>query len=404
MKGKHLLMMICVIVSFLACSGDDEQKKTETITPSTISTDTPEKTVVFSEIITGGKIVKGTDNATVSEKGVCWGTSEKPSISDNILVSSSSSNDFSTTIVGLAADTKYYIRAYFIANSKTVYGDEQEITTDKPSSPVAFLPNPGDNNEWVLQAKFSNEFDYEGKTSEFTDNWQDRFFNGWTGARPTYYSSTQSTITGGELVYRATIDKISGEDVIRTGVVSSKGAVGYPLYMEARVKISESVLASAVWMLSEDSTQEIDNLEAYGDKTNPYFSKRLHLSHHTFIRQPFQDYQPKGPETYYEDGKGTYWADYYHDYGVLWLDPWTLQYYVDGVLCRTTPVNEIDPEGFTGGTGLNKDMYLVISAASQPWREKINPPQVEDYFTDPSVLSESRSTMRIDYIRTYKPE
>ncbi len=407
MKRKHLFLMICVIVSCLACGGDDSSEEAPAPTPSTIATKTPEKTTIFSEITTGGLITKGTDNVTITEKGVCWSTSTAPKVSDNKLISGSSSNDFSSTIVGLVADTKYYIRAYLIANSKIVYGNEEEITTDKPASPVAFLPSAGTNKTWTIQPKFTNEFNYEGKTSEFTDNWQDRFFNGWTGARPTYYSASQSTITGGEMIYKATIDKVGSEDVIRTGVVSSKEAVGYPLYMEARVKISESVLASAVWMLSSDSTQEIDNLEAYGDKTNSYFSQRLHLSHHTFKRNGgtiIDDYQPTGPETYYADGKGTQWADDYHEYGVLWLDPFTLKYYVDGELVRETPVDQIDPRNNLNGTGLNKDMYLIISAASQPWREKTNPPQVENYFTDPSVLSEARSTMRIDYIRVYKPE
>ncbi|GAA4947117.1 hypothetical protein GCM10023314_20520 [Algibacter agarivorans] len=392
----------------MSCGGSDDSPSEETPMPTTIITISPVKTTVFSEITTGGKITKGTDNATISEKGVCWSTSLNPSINDNKLVSNSSSNDFLITIDGLVADTRYYIRAYFIASSKTVYGDEQEITTDKPTSPVAFLPSAGANKTWTIQAKFTNEFNYEGKsTSEFTNNWEDKFFNGWTGARPTYYSASQSTVTGGEMVYKATIDKVNGEDVIRTGVVSSKEAVGYPMYMEARVKISESVLASAVWMLSSDSAQEIDNLEAYGDKTNNYFSQRLHLSHHTFKRSGgniIDDYQPSGQETYYADGKGTKWADDYHDYGVLWLDPWTLKYYVDGELVRETPTNQIDPRNNTDGTGLNKDMYLIISAASQPWREKTNPPQVDDYFTNPSVLSDSRSTMRIDYIRTYKPQ
>ncbi|WP_072974299.1 LamG domain-containing protein [Flavobacterium saccharophilum] len=98
------------------------------------------------------------------------------------------------------------------------------------------------------------------------------------------------------MVFKATID---GQKVL-TGCITSKERVGYPLYTEAKVKISESSLATAVWMLSEDSTQEIDNLEAYGDKINTAYGQRLHLSHHVFIRNPFQYYQPTGwEETYY---------------------------------------------------------------------------------------------------------
>ncbi|MDC2887546.1 hypothetical protein [Psychrosphaera algicola] len=69
--------------------------------------------------------------------------------------------------------------------------------------------------------------------------------------------------------------------------------------MEVRAKISNMVTASNFWFLSKDSTHEIDVLEAYGSgrADQQWFSERLHLSHHVFIRNPFQDYQPKTDDT-----------------------------------------------------------------------------------------------------------
>ena len=265
-------------------------------------------------------------------------------------------------------------------------------------SEVFFLPSPGENKTWTLQPNVSSEFNYnEGKAStEFSNNWQDKFFNGWTGPGITRYTPGQSSISGGELIFKANIVG----NTIQTGCVTSKEKAVYPLYMEVRVKLSESVLSSAVWMLSEDSTEEIDNLEAFGDKSNTYFSRRLHLSHHVFIRSPFQDYQPTGDATWYADDKNTIWSDDYHNYGVLWEDPWSLSYYVDGKRVRKTPVAEIDPLNYTGGAGLTKPMHMIISAAAQSWREN----QGVTFLTDPSVTTESRTIMRVDWIRVYKPE
>ncbi len=265
-------------------------------------------------------------------------------------------------------------------------------------SEVFFLPSPGENKTWTLQPNVSSEFNYnEGKAStDFSNNWQDKFFNGWTGPGITRYTPGQSSISGGELIFKANIVG----NTIQTGCVTSKEKAVYPLYMEVRVKLSESVLSSAVWMLSEDSTEEIDNLEAFGDKSNTYFSRRLHLSHHVFIRSPFQDYQPTGDATWYADGKNTIWSDDYHNYGVLWEDPWSLSYYVDGKRVRKTPVAEIDPLNYTGGAGLTKPMHMIISAAAQSWREN----QGVTFLTDPSVTTESRTIMRVDWIRVYKPE
>ena len=280
--------------------------------------------------------------------------------------------------------------------------DEEEVAVEENNATeheVSFLPSPKtEGTVWTIQPSVSSEFNYEnGKSAtEFSNNWNDSFFNGWTGPGITRYTPEQSSIDAGELVFKANI--VDGK--ILTGCVTSKAKTSYPMYMEVRVKLSESVLSSAVWMLSDDSTEEIDNLEAFGAKSNDYFSKRLHLSHHVFIREPFQDYQPTGQETWYADGNGTIWSEEYHNYGVLWEDPWSLSYYVDGVLVRTTPVEEIDPENYTNGNGLTKPMHMIISAAAQSWRTT----QGIYFLNDPSVTNEENTIMHVDWIQVYKPE
>ena len=102
------------------------------------------------------------------------------------------------------------------------------------------MPVLTEGKTWTIQPKVSNEFNYEeGKTSnEFSNNWNDRFFNGWTGPGITRYTPSQSSVVAGELVFKANI--VDG--TIQTGCVTSKNIVSYPLYMEVRVKLSESVL------------------------------------------------------------------------------------------------------------------------------------------------------------------
>jgi len=390
-KTCYFISIAFLILVLTACN-KEENPRLEVLTK------TPSTAAISTDINSGG-IITGDEGASITEKGVCWSETENPTIEDNKESVETTSNEYTVTITGLEKSKTYFIKAYLISDSKTIYGNQK---TMEVTGEVGFLPDPEDGKEWTIQPKFTNEFNYDqGKASpEFTDNWKDMFINPWTGPGKTVFTPSHSSIVDGQLVYKATV---VGQTV-QTGCISSIETVGYPLYMEARVKASESVLASGVWLLSPDSEQEIDNLETYGDKTNDYFSERLHLSHHTFIRQPFQDYQPTGPETWYTDGNGTKWADAFHNYGVLWEDPWSLSYYVDGKLVRTTPEDEIDPLDFTEGTGLNKNMHLLISAEAQPWREETNPAQVADFLTDPSVLDSDRSTMRVDWIRVYKPE
>jgi agarase len=139
-------------------------------------------------------------------------------------------------------------------------------------------------------------------------------------------------------------------------------------------------------------------LEAYGSARSDqtWTAQRLHLSHHVFIRNPFQDYQPTDDGTWYFNG--TAWRDDFHRVGVFWRDPWHLEYYVDGKLVRTVSGKEmIDPKNFTGGTGLTKPMHLIINTEDQNWRsdENITP-------TDEELADTERSIMWVDWVRVYE--
>ena len=221
--------------------------------------------------------------------------------------------------------------------------------------------------EWKLQA-VSDDFNYEAspmeKPKEFTDRWHSTYINPWMGPGKTEWNVGHSYVTNGHLGIHASRKKDTKE--VYTGIITSKQAFNYPLFLEARVKISNQVLASNVWMLSADSTEEIDVVEAYGSDRpgQEWYAERIHLSHHVFIRSPFQDYQPTDDGSWYTNG--TIWRNEFHRFGVYWRDPWHLEYYIDGKLVRTVSGKEIiDPKDYTKGTGLSKDMHIIINMEDQ---------------------------------------
>ncbi|MFR9496788.1 MAG: beta-agarase, partial [Rikenellaceae bacterium] len=131
-----------------------------------------------------------------------------------------------------------------------------------------------------------------------------------------------------------------------------------------------------------------------------YGADRLHLSHHVFIRDPFQDYQPTDAGSWYADGKGTLWRDDYHRIGVYWRDPFYLAYYVDGNLVRVVSgENIIDPYGYTDGTGLTKELDIIINMEDQSWRAigGLSP-------TDEELQAGSDIDFKVDWIRVYNLE
>ncbi|XPF95332.1 RICIN domain-containing protein [Colwellia sp. RE-S-Sl-9] len=261
------------------------------------------------------------------------------------------------------------------------------------------IPAPaGSGNTWELQS-VSDDFNYNAtptsKPADFNNRWNASYINAWTGPGDTEFNSGHSYTTGGSLALQSSAK--AGTDKIYTGIISSKATFTYPLYLEVRAKPSNNTLANAAWMLSPDSTQEIDAMESYGSdrSTQTWFDQRMHVSHHVFIREPFQDYQPKdGGEWIYNGGES--YRSGMKRYGVHWKDPWNLDYYIDGVLVRSTSgVNMIDPNNFTNGTGLNKAMHIILDVEHQDWRD-VKPTAAE-------LADANKSIFFIDWIRVYKP-
>ncbi len=313
-------------------------------------------------------------------------------------------------------------------NATTSNSDEQEVIPDSPDQELEYewdlyaIPIEAPSGQaWVLQDQ-SDEFNYEapadGKSEEFYAKWTDFYHNSWSGPTPTIWQRDHVSVSEGVLKIIASrptdvewVTVSSGDESASmpgtyTGCITSTKTVSYPAYIEAYAQLSNSTMASDVWMLSADDTQEIDIIEAYGgdrDEANGktyYGADRLHLSHHVFVRDPFQDYQPTDTGSWYADGKGTLWRDDFHRIGVYWRDPFYLAYYVDGNLVRVVSgENIIDPYGYTDGTGLIKELDIIINMEDQSWRAigGLSP-------TDEELLNEENCTFKVDWIRVYNLE
>ncbi|MEO8417043.1 MAG: hypothetical protein ABI472_25490 [Ginsengibacter sp.] len=288
-------------------------------------------------------------------------------------------------------------------NAPTIVTPPVDANDGKDWKGIAVPANAGAGKVWELQAQ-SDDFNYTApaaaKGSDFAARWTDFYHNAWTGPSPTVWQRDHSFTANGNLQIKSS--RPGGTTNTNTGCITSVQRVLYPVYVEAYVKIAKSVLASDVWMLSADDTQEIDICEAYGGDryTNEWFgNKRLHLSHHVFVRSPFQDWQPNDEGSFYTDGS-TIWNQAYHRIGVYWKDPWNLEYYVDGKLVRSrSGVSQIDPSNFTNGTGLSKEMDIIINMEDQTWRasQGLTPTNAELAITDDH-------TFKVDWIRIYKPK
>ncbi|WP_139059110.1 T9SS type A sorting domain-containing protein [Polaribacter reichenbachii] len=282
---------------------------------------------------------------------------------------------------------------------------------------------------WVLQTDVSDDFNYSApaanKGTTFTSKWDDFYHNGWSGPGSTVWTRQHSSVENGELKLTATRYQ---SNKINSGAIHSNSTVQYPIYIEAKIKVMNSVLANGAWLLSPDDTQEIDFMEGYGATYSDsakedltWWAKRMHVSHHVFIRSPFADWQPNelangngnpAPNPTWITNGNTLWKDDYHTYGLYWKDPWHLYYFIDGVqVTKREGKDQIDPLFYTNSvnqgdtnndtrTGLSKPMDILFTVEEQGWRTANGKSVVP---TDTELANTDNHTFKIDWIRTYKP-
>lgn len=291
-----------------------------------------------------------------------------------------------------------------------------EYEWDKFDIPV----NAPSGSNWVLH-KASDEFDYNftaGNPSDnFLEKWNNYYHSNWSGPAPTMWQKDHFYVENGELKLFVTRpsdvksvsvsfgDKVKSLPYTYTACITNKNRIKYPAYVEAYAKIANNTMASDVWMLSPDDTQEIDVIEAYGSNRDNggYGSDRIHLSHHMFIREPFTDYQPMDSGSWYRSPGGTIWRDDFHRVGVYWKSPTHLEYYIDGDLVRVVSgMEKIDPNRHNSkGTGIDKEMDLIINMEDQSWRA-IQEPSLSP--TNDELNNRDNQTFRVAWVRAYTAE
>ncbi len=82
---------------------------------------------VFSA--TSGGTISGTIGDAIISKGVCWSTSQNPTIYNNKSNDGSGSDNFSSNLSSLNGLTTYYIRSFLTTNRGTIYGNEISFNT-----------------------------------------------------------------------------------------------------------------------------------------------------------------------------------------------------------------------------------------------------------------------------------
>jgi uncharacterized protein (TIGR02145 family) len=84
--------------------------------------------ITSTSVIVGGDI-SSDGGAAVSARGLVYGTTSNPTLSNSVLTIGSGTGSFSGSITGLTPNTTYYVRAYATNSAGTGYGNEISFQT-----------------------------------------------------------------------------------------------------------------------------------------------------------------------------------------------------------------------------------------------------------------------------------
>ncbi|MFO7621684.1 MAG: FISUMP domain-containing protein [Bacteroidales bacterium] len=97
--------------------------------PPTITT-TGVSSITLTSASSGGNVTAD-GGAEVTARGVCWNTSENPTVSNNKTSDGTGTGNFTSNLAQLNPGERYYLRAYATNSAGTAYGNQQTFTTDE---------------------------------------------------------------------------------------------------------------------------------------------------------------------------------------------------------------------------------------------------------------------------------
>ncbi len=143
MKMKICIYCILPVLLILPSSCKKDNTVTNppaTITVPVVTTDTV-SSITNNSAVCGGTITSD-GGASITARGVCWGTSQNPTIDSSKTSDSIGVGNFISHIIGLTTNTTYYVRAYATNNFGTGYGNNVIFQTRMKQIVTQLKPLP----------------------------------------------------------------------------------------------------------------------------------------------------------------------------------------------------------------------------------------------------------------------
>ncbi len=115
-------------------NGNDTETKTGYIIVTVPNPQLPTLTTtaissIANTTATSGGNITNQGSSAVTARGICWSTSQNPTIANSKTTDGTGTGSFTSNLTGLTTNTTYYVRAYATNATGTAYGNQQSFTT-----------------------------------------------------------------------------------------------------------------------------------------------------------------------------------------------------------------------------------------------------------------------------------
>lgn len=125
MKQILIIIVALIALGISSCKKDNSNNRNS----NALEVITLNITDILPVTAKSGGIIVNNDNDSIISKGICWNTTQNPTINNDKLISYVLSDTFNLKLIGLSINTKYYVRAFATTSTGTTYGNEINFTT-----------------------------------------------------------------------------------------------------------------------------------------------------------------------------------------------------------------------------------------------------------------------------------
>jgi uncharacterized protein (TIGR02145 family) len=202
---------------------------------------TIETTLIKAYSASSGGDITNNGGATITARGVCWSTSQNPTVTNDHTANGGGSGSYTSNITGLSPLTTYFVRAYATNSAGTAYGNEINFITSSnspPAVPTGVYATPADKavtNKWntVSYATSYNIYwstspgvsktNFTGKISDITTT--SYLHTGLTSGTIYYYVVTSKNDYGESI--ESNYAKATVPLLLQTNTISASGEKQY---------------------------------------------------------------------------------------------------------------------------------------------------------------------------------